>query len=93
MGVATTGAAYCPCGDLALQGVENYAKVIDGILLYDEDVATPLQRISQMPSMTSPSTRPNLLWLNPQSDFVATAFHQQISQRPRASHPEFPDTS
>merc|ERR1712015_470984 len=44
MGFAATGDAFCLRGDTALQGVENCSKVVDDLLLYDEDLVTHLQR-------------------------------------------------
>ena len=37
MGFAATGDAFCLRGDIALQGLTNCVKVVDDILLYDED--------------------------------------------------------
>lgn len=48
MGFAATGDAYCLRGDTALQGMENCVKVIDDILLFDDDLPTHLQRIRQI---------------------------------------------
>ncbi|KAG0725211.1 Transposon Tf2-6 polyprotein [Chionoecetes opilio] len=50
MGFSATGDAYCLRGDLALQGVDNCVKVVDDILLFDDDFPTHLQRIHQMPT-------------------------------------------
>ena len=44
MGFAATGDAFCLRGDMALQGIENCTKVVDDVLLYDEDFLTHLQR-------------------------------------------------
>ena len=43
MGFTTTGDTFCLRGDMALQGMQNYVKVVDDILLYDEDFFTHLQ--------------------------------------------------
>ncbi|XP_066956306.1 uncharacterized protein [Macrobrachium rosenbergii] len=43
MGFTATGDAFCLQGDMALQGVKNCVKVIDNILLQDEDYHTHLQ--------------------------------------------------
>ncbi|XP_068230979.1 uncharacterized protein [Palaemon carinicauda] len=48
MGFAATGDAFCLRGDMALQGVQNCVKVIDDLLLYDEDYVTHLQRIHEV---------------------------------------------
>ena len=46
MGFAATGDAFCLRGDAALQGVSNCVKVVDDVLLYDEDFLQHLQRIN-----------------------------------------------
>ena len=48
MGFAATGDAFCLRGDMALQGITNCVKVVDDILLFDEDLPTHLRRINQM---------------------------------------------
>ncbi|XP_068204834.1 uncharacterized protein [Palaemon carinicauda] len=48
MGFAATGDAFCLRGDMALQGVQNCVKVIDDLLLYDEDYVTHLHRIHEV---------------------------------------------
>ena len=48
MGFAATGDAYCLRGDLALQGLQNCVKVVDDILLFDEDLQTHFQRVHEM---------------------------------------------
>ena len=45
MGFAATGDAFCLRGDKALQGIQRCVKVVDDILLYDEDFGQHLQRI------------------------------------------------
>lgn len=45
MGFAATGDAFCLGGNKALQGVESCVKVVDDILLFDENYTTHLQRI------------------------------------------------
>ena len=45
MGFAATGDAFCLRGDRALQGVQQCVKVVDDILLYDEDFNQHLQRV------------------------------------------------
>ena len=47
MGFVATGDAFCLRGDMALQGMQNFVKVVDDILLYDEDFCTHLQRIHE----------------------------------------------
>ena len=42
MGFAATGDAYCLRGDMALQGVTNCVKVVDDILLFDDDLPAHL---------------------------------------------------
>ena len=44
MGFAATGDSFCRQGDLALQGVLQCVKVVDDILLYDEDYMAHLCR-------------------------------------------------
>ncbi|XP_066953187.1 uncharacterized protein [Macrobrachium rosenbergii] len=48
MGFAATGDAFCLRGDMALQGVKNCVKVVDDILLHDEDYQSHLYRIHEM---------------------------------------------
>ena len=48
MGFAATGDAFCRRGDIALQGVPQCVKVVDDILLYDEDYLTHLQRVNEV---------------------------------------------
>lgn len=48
MGFSATGDAFCLRGDKALQGVMNCVKVVDDILLYDEDYLTHLQRLDNV---------------------------------------------
>lgn len=48
MGFSATGDEYCLRGDRALQGVENCTKVVDDILLHDEDLPTHVKRIQQL---------------------------------------------
>ena len=48
MGFSATGDAYCRRGDMALQDVPNCVKVVDDILLFDEDLPSHLQRVHQM---------------------------------------------
>ena len=43
MGFSATGDAYCLRGDMALQGMENCAKVVDDILLFDSDFNTHIR--------------------------------------------------
>ena len=45
LGFAATGDAFCLRGDIALQGLTNCVKVVDDILLYDEDYFDRLCRI------------------------------------------------
>ena len=40
MSFAATGDAYCHRGDVALQGLENCVKVLDDILVFDDDFPT-----------------------------------------------------
>ena len=48
MGFSATGDAYCLRGDMALQGIPNCVKVVDDILLSDEDLSSYLQHVHQM---------------------------------------------
>lgn len=48
MGFAATGDAFCRRGDLALQGVMQCVKVVDDILLYDEDYTEHLRRVNEV---------------------------------------------
>lgn len=48
MGFTVTGVAYCLCGDVALQGITNCVKVVDDILLFDDDLPAHIQHIFQM---------------------------------------------
>ncbi|XP_037781117.1 uncharacterized protein LOC119577617 [Penaeus monodon] len=48
MGFAATGDAFCLRGDRALQGVTNCIKVVDDILLHDEDYISHLQRVNEV---------------------------------------------
>ncbi|XP_063591351.1 uncharacterized protein LOC134768457 [Penaeus indicus] len=48
MGFAATGDAFCLRGDKALQGVTNCIKVVDDILLHDEDYLSHLQRVNEV---------------------------------------------
>ena len=48
MGFAATGDAFCQRGDAALQGVTNCVKVVDDILLHDEDYCAHLSRIYEV---------------------------------------------
>lgn len=45
MGVVATDNAFYVCGDIALQGVTNFVKVVDDILISDENYPSHLQRI------------------------------------------------
>ncbi|XP_068232027.1 uncharacterized protein [Palaemon carinicauda] len=47
IGFAATRDAFCLRGDKALQGVQNCVKVIDNLLLYDEDYVTHLYCIHE----------------------------------------------
>ncbi|XP_064100793.1 uncharacterized protein LOC135211412 [Macrobrachium nipponense] len=47
MGFAATGDAYCYCGDLALQGMKKCVKVVDDILIFNEDLLTHYHRIHE----------------------------------------------
>ncbi|ROT69912.1 hypothetical protein C7M84_011870 [Penaeus vannamei] len=48
MGFAATGDAYCLRRNLDLQGITNCVKVVDDILLFDNDLPTHLRRVFQM---------------------------------------------
>lgn len=48
MGFVATGDAFCLRGDMALQGMTNLVKVVDDILLYDEDYLTHLHRVHEV---------------------------------------------
>ncbi|XP_037800629.1 uncharacterized protein LOC119595591 [Penaeus monodon] len=45
MGFAATGDEYCHRGDIALDGVQQYVKVVDDVLLWDENYASHLQHV------------------------------------------------
>ena len=55
MGFAATGNTYCLRGDMALQGVTKCVKVVDDILLFDEDLPTHIRRIQLLSVMKHPS--------------------------------------
>lgn len=46
MGFAATGDAFCRRGDAALQGISNCVKVVDDVLIYDEELLPHLQRVN-----------------------------------------------
>ena len=48
MGFAATGDAYCYRGDQALQGMTKCIKVVDDILLYDDNLETHYHRIHEL---------------------------------------------
>lgn len=48
MGFSATGDAFCQRGDMALQGVTICIKVVDDILLYDEDYCAHLHQIHEV---------------------------------------------
>ena len=48
MGFVATGDEFCRRGDVALAGVEHCAKVVDDILLWDEDYTTHLERVYEV---------------------------------------------
>ena len=48
MGFAATGDAFCRRGDMALQGLMQCVKVVDDLLLYDEDYLTHLRRVNDV---------------------------------------------
>ncbi|XP_068213279.1 uncharacterized protein [Palaemon carinicauda] len=48
MGFTATGDAFCLRSDMALQDVQNCVKVIDDLLLYDEDYVTHLYCIHEV---------------------------------------------
>lgn len=48
MGFAATGDAYCYRGDLALQGMKKCVKVVDDILIFDDDLLTHYHRIHEL---------------------------------------------
>jgi len=48
MGFAATGDAFCLRGDRALQGVMNCVKVVDNVLIYDENYLTHLARLDEV---------------------------------------------
>ena len=48
MGFAATGDAFCLRSDMVLQGLQNCIKVVDDILLYNEDLQTHLQQVYEM---------------------------------------------
>jgi len=48
MGFAATGDEYCRRGDIALDGVQQCVKVVDDVLLWDEDYASHLQQVQEV---------------------------------------------
>ncbi|XP_068245143.1 uncharacterized protein mRpL22 [Palaemon carinicauda] len=48
MGFAATGDAYCYRGDLALQGMKKCVKVVDDILIFDDDLLSHYHRIHEL---------------------------------------------
>lgn len=48
MGFAATEDGFCFRGNRALQGVMNCVKVVDGILVYDEDYLKHLRRLDDI---------------------------------------------
>lgn len=48
MGFAAIGEAFCRFGDLAQQGVTQCVKVVDDLLLYDEDYLTHLHHVNNV---------------------------------------------
>lgn len=48
MGFVATGDKFCHRGDVALEGVQQCAKVVDDVLLWDEDYETHLQRVGEV---------------------------------------------
>ena len=46
MGFAATGGAFCLRGDMALQGVPNCVKVVDDVLLYNEEYLPHLHPVN-----------------------------------------------
>ncbi|XP_064105993.1 uncharacterized protein LOC135215363 [Macrobrachium nipponense] len=81
MGFAATGDAFCLRGDMALQGVQNCVKVIDDLLLHDEDYATHLHRIHEV--LTGAATLRPLI--SPKRTFVWTPDHDEAFQRVKVS--------
>ena len=48
MGLASTGDEYCRRGDDALQDLDNYSKVVDDILVYDESLEDNYKHVKQV---------------------------------------------
>lgn len=48
MGFAATGDDFCRRGDVALQGITNCVKVVDDVLLYDEELLPHLSRVNEV---------------------------------------------
>ena len=48
MGFVATGDEFCRRGDAALSGVQQCVKVVDDILLWDEDYASHLKRVNEV---------------------------------------------
>ena len=48
MGFAATGDAYCYRGDLALQGLTKCVKVVDDVLLFDDDLLSHYKRTQEL---------------------------------------------
>lgn len=48
MGFVATGDEFCRRGDVALAGIGQCVKVVDDILLWDEDYSAHLQRVHEL---------------------------------------------
>ncbi|XP_047481642.1 uncharacterized protein LOC125034045 [Penaeus chinensis] len=48
MGFVATGDEYCRRGDIALDGVQQCVKVVEDVLLWDEDYASHLKRVREV---------------------------------------------
>ena len=48
MGFAATGDDFCGRGDTALQGITNCIKVVDDVLIYDEELLPHIHRVNNV---------------------------------------------
>ena len=67
MGLSCTGDEYCRRGDQAFQGIKNLQKVVDDIILYDDNLETHLQNVKKFLQRC----RENQITLNPRKCKVA----------------------
>ncbi len=48
MSFVATGDEFCHCGDVALGGIQQCAKEVDDILLWDKDYVAHLRRVYEI---------------------------------------------